>query len=96
MWGRPKGRPLCFLSDDLPLGAHQGHKAGLRPRFADMIAAESTRGLGPLARRTAPLAKPLRKPGTIWVEPRVDADIACMDLTDEGIVRHASFKGLAS
>jgi hypothetical protein len=28
------------------------------------------------------------------VEPTVEADIACMDLTDDGMVRHASFKGL--
>lgn len=48
--------------------------------------------LNPLVRRTAPLARPLRKPDTVWVEPKIDADIACMDLTDDGMVRHASFK----
>lgn len=50
--------------------------------------------LEPLIRKTPPTAKPLKRPDTTWVEPTVDADIACMDLTDDGMVRHASFKGL--
>jgi bifunctional non-homologous end joining protein LigD len=50
--------------------------------------------LEPLMRKTPPLAKPLKRPGTTWVEPTVEADIACMDLTDDGMLRHASFKGL--
>jgi hypothetical protein len=40
------------------------------------------------------LAKPpKKKPGTMWAEPTIDADIICQDITDDG-VRHASFKGL--
>lgn len=58
-------------------------------------AAQSVRDrLEPLMRKTPPTAKPLNRPDTTWVEPTVEADIACMDLTDDGMVRHASFKGL--
>ena len=31
---------------------------------------------------------------TIWVEPKVEADIAFTELTEDGMLRHASFKGL--
>ena len=48
----------------------------------------------PLHRKTPPLAKPLRRPDTIWVEPTVTADIAFTELTEDGMLRHASFKGL--
>jgi bifunctional non-homologous end joining protein LigD len=51
--------------------------------------------LEPLMRKTPPLAKPLKRPDTTWVEPTVQADIVCMDVTDDGMVRHASFKGLS-
>jgi bifunctional non-homologous end joining protein LigD len=50
--------------------------------------------LEPLMRKTPPVSHPLKRPDTTWVEPIVDADIACTDLTDDGMVRHASFKGL--
>jgi bifunctional non-homologous end joining protein LigD len=50
--------------------------------------------LEPLARRTAPLAKPLNKADTTWVEPRFDAEIAYAEITDDGMVRHPSFKRL--
>jgi len=48
----------------------------------------------PLHRKSPPLAKPLKRPDTIWVEPTVIADIAFTELTEDGILRHASFKGL--
>jgi hypothetical protein len=50
--------------------------------------------LEPLARPTAPLAKPLKKVDTTWVEPRFDAEIAHAEITDDGMVRHPSFKRL--
>ena len=50
--------------------------------------------LAPLHRKTPPLAKPLKRPDTIWVEPNVIADIAFTELTEDGMLRHASFKGL--
>jgi bifunctional non-homologous end joining protein LigD len=50
--------------------------------------------LEPLMRKTPPVSHPLKRNDTTWVEPTVEADIACMDLTDDGMVRHPSFKGL--
>ena len=46
------------------------------------------------ARVTPRLAKPLKHPDTIWAEPKVIADIALTELTEDGMLRHASFKGL--
>ena len=48
----------------------------------------------PLARPTAPLAKPLKKRDTTWVEPSFDAEIAYAEITDDGMVRHPSFKSV--
>ncbi len=42
-----------------------------------------------------PLDAPLKKPGTIWVRPKLRAVIAHTELTDDGMLRHPSFKGLA-
>jgi bifunctional non-homologous end joining protein LigD len=64
------------------------------PGFTAKSAMEVRKRLEPLMRKTPPTAKPLNRPDTTWVEPTVEADIACMDLTDDGMVRHASFKGL--
>jgi bifunctional non-homologous end joining protein LigD len=52
------------------------------------------RALEPLARHTTPLAKPLKKRDTTWVEPRFEAEITYADITDDGMVRHPSFKKL--
>ena len=48
----------------------------------------------PLHRKSPLLAKPLKRPDTIWVEPTGFADIAFTELTEDGMLRHASFKGL--
>jgi ATP-dependent DNA ligase len=52
------------------------------------------RALEPLARPTAPLAKPLKKADTTWIEPRFDDEIAYAEIADDGMVRHPSFKRL--
>jgi bifunctional non-homologous end joining protein LigD len=54
------------------------------------------RALEPLARPTTPLAKPLRKADTTWVEPRFDAEITYAEITNDGMVRHPAFKALLS
>ena len=60
-----------------------------------VTSAQSVRArLLPLHRKSPPLAKPVRRPDTIWVEPKVIADIAFTELTEDGMLRHASFKGL--
>jgi hypothetical protein len=38
-----------------------------------------------------PLAKPIKRADTTWVEPRFEADIAYTEITGEGMLRH---KGL--
>ena len=50
--------------------------------------------LAPLYRKTPLLAKSLKRPDRIWVEPTVIADNAFTELTEDGMLRHASFKGL--
>ena len=57
-------------------------------------AQEIRRALDPLARPTSPLTKPLKKADTTWVEPRFDAEVAYGEMTDDGMVRHPSFKRL--
>jgi ATP-dependent DNA ligase len=52
------------------------------------------RALEPLARSTSPLTTPIRKRDTTWVEPRYDAEVTYADITDDGMVRHPSFKSL--
>jgi bifunctional non-homologous end joining protein LigD len=57
-------------------------------------AREVRRALEPLARPTAPLAKPLRKADTTWVEPRCDVEITYAEITNDGLVRQPVFKAL--
>ena len=48
--------------------------------------------LAPLARSTCPLTKPQRKRDTTWVEPQFGAEVAYADITEDGRLRHPSFK----
>lgn len=61
--------------------------------FNTRSAREIRTRLEPLRRVTA--AVPLRKNDTVWVEPCVEAIIQFNDITDKGLLRGASFKGLA-
>src|SRR3981189_1035839 len=99
-WGRSMRRH-CFVGGvfvALRLARREGDKlvyAGKVGTGFSVRTAQSVRErLEPPMRKTPPTAKRLNGPDTIWVEPTVKADIACMDLTDDGMVRHASFKGL--
>jgi bifunctional non-homologous end joining protein LigD len=57
-------------------------------------AREIRSALIPFARPMSPLTKPIKKRDTVWVEPCFDAEIAFADITDDGMVRHPSFKML--
>ena len=57
-------------------------------------AAAIRRALAPLARPTCPLAQPIKRADTTWVEPRFEANVAYTEITSDGMVRHPSFKGL--
>jgi bifunctional non-homologous end joining protein LigD len=41
------------------------------------------------------LTKPIRKPKATWVEPNFQAEVEYRDITGEGLLRAASFKGLS-
>ena len=79
--GRQVGRELVYAG-----------KAGTG--FTVKSAQGVRESLAPLHRKTPPLAKPLKRPNTIWVEPKVVADITFTELTEDGVLRHARFKGL--
>jgi ATP-dependent DNA ligase len=57
-------------------------------------AAAIRRPVEPLARATCPLAKRIKRADTTWVEPRFEAEITYAEITDDGMVRHPSFKRL--
>jgi bifunctional non-homologous end joining protein LigD len=80
------------------LGRHDGREliyAGKAGTGFTVKSAQSVRErLLPLHRKTPPLAKPLKRPDTIRVEPDMIADIAFTELTEDGMLRHAIFKGL--
>jgi bifunctional non-homologous end joining protein LigD len=57
-------------------------------------AREIRSALAPLARPTSPLATPIKKKDTTWVQPRFEAEVAYADITDDGMVRQPSFKAL--
>jgi bifunctional non-homologous end joining protein LigD len=83
----------------LRLGRQEGNElvyAGkVGTGFSQKTAQTVRQRLEPLMRRTPPLAKPLRKKDTIWVEPKLSAKVEILELTDDGYVRQASFKGLS-
>jgi bifunctional non-homologous end joining protein LigD len=80
---RREGRTLVYAGR---VGTGWNHKTARAVRAA----------LAALARPTSPLSKPIKKRDTTWVEPRFDAEITYADVTDDGMVRHPSFKRLVS
>jgi bifunctional non-homologous end joining protein LigD len=80
---RREGRALIYTGR---VGTGWDHKTARAVRAA----------LAPLARPTSPLTTPIRKRDTTWVEPRYDAEVTDADITDDGLVRHPSFKRLIS
>jgi bifunctional non-homologous end joining protein LigD len=79
--GRREGEQLIYVG-----------KAGTG--FTARSSNEVRKRLEPLMRKTPPTARPLRKKDTVWVEPTLEADIEFRDITSDGMLRHASFKGL--
>jgi bifunctional non-homologous end joining protein LigD len=79
--GRREGRELLYAG-----------KVGTG--FDRKSAADVRRQLEPLAVKRSPLTTPIKKPGTIWVEPRFEAEVAYGHITHDGFVRHPSFKRL--
>ncbi|HEV8063781.1 MAG TPA: hypothetical protein VGP46_03065, partial [Acidimicrobiales bacterium] len=50
----------------------------------------------PLERTESPFADPPRLKGVHWTEPRLVANIAFTEWTNDGKLRHPSFEGLRS
>ena len=61
--------------------------------FTERSAQSVRERLEPLMRRTPPVPK-LRKMDTVWVEPKLTAKIEYRGVTEDGMLRHPSFKGL--
>ena len=83
----------------LRLGRREGGKLVYIGKAGTGFTAQSARDvrsrLEPLVRARPALSQPIRKRNTRWVEPRIEAEIEFRGITDDGMLRHASFKGLA-
>ena len=64
--------------------------------FTQKSSQELRKKLEPLARPTPPVFDRLRKKDTIWIEPKYTAEIEYTEFTNDGTLRHPSFKGLGA
>jgi bifunctional non-homologous end joining protein LigD len=62
--------------------------------FTTQTMQELRRRLDPLIIRNSPLTERVRKPKATWVRPELLAEIWYRAVTDDGRLRHASFKGM--
>lgn len=62
--------------------------------FSEKSLADLGERLEPLARKKNPFARGRAPRGANYVEPQLVAEIEFRELTDDGLVRHGSFKGL--
>ncbi len=62
--------------------------------FSDKVSLSLRKELDRFGVEKAPIKVP-RKKNTRWIEPRPMAKVAYRDITSDGMLRHASFKGLA-
>jgi bifunctional non-homologous end joining protein LigD len=80
------------------VGRREGGKlvyAGkVRTGYTESAAREIRERLDPLIRKSSPLSVFVKKPKATWVEPEVDAEIEFGALTDDGLLREATFKML--
>lgn len=79
--GRREGRELVYAG-----------KAGTG--FTGDTARDLRERLDPIATRKSPLTKPVKKPKATWVKPGILVDVEYRAVTEDGRLRHASFKGL--
>lgn len=61
--------------------------------FTNAVSENLRRSLDKLKAINPPMRLP-RKPGTVWVTPKLRASVAYSGMTDDGKLRHPSFKGL--
>jgi bifunctional non-homologous end joining protein LigD len=62
--------------------------------FSDKVSLSLKQQLDRISVDKPPIKVP-RKKTTTWVQPKYIAKVAYRDITSDGLLRHASFKGLA-
>lgn len=62
--------------------------------FSDAAVREIRKRLDPLVQKRSPLTEKISKPKARWVKPKLLAEVEYRTLTEEGLMRHPSFKGL--
>lgn len=82
----------------LLLAARKGdglvYVGGVGTGFAQATGTALRKQMDKLIIEKPPLAMPLRKKGYRWIKPQLIAEIALRGWTDDGKLRHASYKGL--
>ena len=63
--------------------------------FSRTVAHDLLQKLQPLATPKPAAKPPMRDAKTVWVQPDFDVDVEYRAITGEGLLRHASYKGLA-
>ncbi|HYC65103.1 MAG TPA: DNA ligase D [Reyranellaceae bacterium] len=91
-----EARPRRIAS--LYVGRREGDRLLYAGKVVSGFTAESYRELrellDPLIRQTTPLDVPVKKPKATWVEPSLQVELAYSSTTDDGILRHPSYKGV--
>jgi bifunctional non-homologous end joining protein LigD len=59
------------------------------------VSSQNRKQLNEVVTPKSKLTKPIRKPKATWVEPSFQAEVEYRDITGEGLLRAASFKGLS-
>jgi bifunctional non-homologous end joining protein LigD len=57
-------------------------------------AVEIRRVLTPLATAACPLARPIKRADTVWVQPRYEAEVVFTEITTDGMLRQPSLQAL--
>lgn len=96
---KPEGARSHFGA--LLLGVYEGKQLKYAGRvgtgFTQRSLGELAKKMAPLVQKKPPFANPPRGAdarGVQWLEPKLVAEVAFVERTDEGSVRHASFQGL--
>jgi bifunctional non-homologous end joining protein LigD len=90
----PKGAAIAALYLGRRKGRRLVYAGKVGTGFTGKVARELRDLLEPLAIERPPVSIPLQKPKATWVEPAFSAEIEQRGITADGLLRHASYKGL--
>ena len=79
--GRQEGRDLVYAG-----------KVGTG--WSRTVSSQIRKKIDTVVTPTPKLTKPIRDPMATWVEPKILAEVEYRDITTEGLLRAASYKGL--